>query len=300
MISRALHWAIFPFRLDQAPFWRRSWKHRLARYSLDAVLIYVGVALLLMYFENWLLYHPSPAEDWMPPPPALHVQDFEFPSADGTPIHAWWCPPANWAPSQGAVLYCHGNAGNLSHRGDVALPWQTVLHQAVLLFDYPGFGRSGGKPSEAGCYAAADAAYSWLVNVQKVPADRILLIGTSLGGGVAVDLASRQPHRALVLISTFTSIPDMAQRIYFWLPTRLLVRNRFDNLAKIRQCTCPVFVAHGTADGLIPIAQSERLFEAAPQPKAFLRMVDHMHDESFTSEFFDGVDEFLQAYAPLK
>ena len=122
------------------------------------------------------------------------------------------------------------------------------------MFDYPGFGRSSGQPSEAGCYAAGDAAYDWLREVQKVPGERIILYGGSLGGGTATDLASRRPHRALVLVACFTSFPDMAQTRFPWLPGRWLVHNRFDNLGKIADCRGPVFIAHGTRDGLIPFA----------------------------------------------
>jgi len=270
----------------------------MARYTLDFVIIYVGVALVLMLLENWLLFHPAAAKDWAPPPEPLRAQDIELTTADGTLIHAWWCPPANWEPAQGAMIYCHGNAGNLSHRGETALLWQKKTNQAVLLFDYPGYGRSGGKPTEAGCYAAADAAYAWLA--ERVPAENILILGSSLGGGVAVDLACRNPHRALVLLSTFTSIPAMAQRIYFWLPTRLLVRNRFDNLAKIAQCARPVFLAHGAADDLIPLEQGKQLFDAASEPKKFFAMPERGHDEYVPPEFFAALRTFLEQYAPLK
>jgi fermentation-respiration switch protein FrsA (DUF1100 family) len=300
MIARVPRWMPWPFRVGMAPFWQRSWKHRMARYALDFVVLYCGAALLLMFLENWLLFHPATATEWEPAPDSLHTQDLELTAANGTRIHAWWCPPPGWEPSRGAILYCHGNAGNLSHRGETALLWQAALGQAVLLFDYPGYGRSGGKPSEAGCYAAADAAYAWLVDVPKVPAENILILGSSLGGGVAVDIASRKPHRALVLLSTFTSIPAMAQRIYFWLPTRLLVRNRFDNLAKIAQCTRPVFLAHGTADDLIPMEQSEKLFHAAAEPKQLFPMPGQGHDEFVPPEFFTALKAFLAEYAPLK
>src|SRR5205807_10533826 len=167
MIPTIAQCLFLPFRYRSAPFWRRSWRHRIARYGLDLAVLYVGVAVVLMLLENRLLYYPSNAEACVPPPALLHAEDVEFASADGTSIHAWWCPPPGWEPRQGALLYCHGNAGNLSHRGEAALAWQVSLQQAVLLFDYPGYGRSGGTPSERGCYAAGDAAYTWLVNVQK-------------------------------------------------------------------------------------------------------------------------------------
>jgi fermentation-respiration switch protein FrsA (DUF1100 family) len=164
---------------------------------------------------------------------------------------------------------------------------------SVLIFDYPGYGRSDGTPTEAGCYAAADAAYHWLTQTMKVPPEQLLLYGGSLGGGVAVDLASRHPHRALILVKTFTSIPDVAQSVYPWLPARWLVHNRFDNLEKIGRCPRPLFVAHGTADRLIPFAHGQRLFEAAAEPKRFLRMAEIDHNDGLSGDFFPALRVFL-------
>ncbi len=271
---------------------RRSWWRRGLRLAGMATACYGGVLLVLMLLENWLLFHPVRAtQDWQRPPNA-RVQDVFLHTSEGVRIHAWWCPTPQWQPEQGAMLYCHGNAGNLSHRADGIARWQQ-LDTAVLIFDYPGYGRSEGSPSEVGCYAAGTAAYDWLVQTQQVPPERIVLYGGSLGGGVAVDLARQRPHRALVLVSTFTSIPDMAQQLYPWLPGRWLVRNRFDNLAKIGACTRPVFIAHGTADGLVPYAHGERLFAAANDPKQFLCMEGCGHNDIPAANFHAVVREFL-------
>src|SRR5262249_58324820 len=170
------------------------------------------------------------------------------------------------------LLYCHGNAGNLSHRAGAVAALQKLLGVPILIFDYPGYGKSAGRPTEAGCCAAAEAAYDWLTGTQKVPPERLLLYGGSLGGGVAVDLASRRPYGALILMKTFTSMPDVGQSLYPWLPVRWLMRNRFNSLEKIGSCRQPVFIAHGTTDGLIPFAQGERLFAAANEPKRFFAM----------------------------
>src|SRR5262249_54030964 len=156
--------------------------------------------VVLMALENWLVYYPTSASQEWHEPPNARVQDIELLSADGTRIHAWWCPVEG---ARGALLYCHGNAGNLSQRVGSVAGLQHILKESVLIFDYPGYGKSGGKPSEAGCYAASEAAYQWLVDKQQIPPERILLYGGSLGGGVAVDLASRRPCRALVLVKTF-------------------------------------------------------------------------------------------------
>jgi uncharacterized protein len=287
--------ALSPLKLVTSPFWRRSWKHRLARILLGFVVFYLLMLGLLLPLENKLLFQPS-VEDWSRPPATLGVENIDLTSADGTPIHAWWCPPKNWNPAKGALLYCHGNAGNLSHRAQAIRDWQTNLDEAVLIFDYPGYGKSGGKPSEAGCYGAAGAAYNWLIDQQDVLANKVILFGGSLGGGVAVDLASRRSHRALVLMSTFTSVPDVAQSIYFWAPARYLVSNRFDNLAKIERCQSPIFIAHGTDDDLIPIQFSERLFAAAPEPKQFFPMPGYRHDESLSRACYRALREFLEAH----
>jgi fermentation-respiration switch protein FrsA (DUF1100 family) len=251
----------------------------------------------MLWLENRLLFHPlRDTQCWLAPPNA-RVQDVELQTAGGTRIHAWWCPAKDWQPGQGALLYCHGNAGNLSGRADSIALWQKALGISVLIFDYPGYGRSEGIPTEAGCYAAADAAYQWLTGTMEVPPGQLLLYGGSLGGGVAVDLACRNPHRALILVKTFTSIPDAAQSVYPWLPARWLVRNRFDNLEKIVRCPAPIFVAHGTADRLIPFVHGQRLFEAAADPKRFLSMAEIDHNDGLSAEFFPALRGFLEEIA---
>jgi fermentation-respiration switch protein FrsA (DUF1100 family) len=250
---------------------------------------------VLMALENWLLYHPTRSTRcWQEPPPALHVEDVELTTHDGVRIHAWWTAPAGWAPSRGAMLYCHGNAGNVSARGEHLAAWQEWMDTAVLIFDYPGYGRSGGRPSEAGCYAAADAAYDWLTASGRVAASRLIVLGRSLGAGVAVDLAHRRPVRALVLYSPFTSFPDLAQEKCRWLPTRRLVRNRFDNLGKIAAVRAPIFIAHGTADTLVPVRHGERLHAAAPEPKRFLPLAGLGHNGGFCEDFYLSLRAFLE------
>jgi fermentation-respiration switch protein FrsA (DUF1100 family) len=246
---------------------------------------------MLLLLENSFVYHPcTAAQDWQGPPHE-GVRDVHLTAADGTAIHAWWCPREG---ADGALLYCHGNAGNLSHRGPNILALQKELGVSVLIFDYPGYGKSEGRPSEAGCYAAADAGYDWLVKEAKVPPERIILYGSSLGSGVATELASRHKHRALILMSAFTSAPDVGHDIYPWLPTRLLMRNRFDNLAKLKKCCGPVIVCHGTADVIIGYHHGERLFAAANEPKLFHRIEGGHHDEALPEAFFREARQFLE------
>jgi len=247
------------------------------------------------FLEAKLIFFPTRAEEEWLAPPNERVQEVELTASAGSRINTWWCPTKEWEPAHGATLYCHGNAGNLSHRANSITRWQQQMGQAVLIFDYPGYGKSTGKPSELGCYSAAAAAHDWLTQMQRVPAERVLLYGGSLGGAVAIELASRGPYRALVLVSTFTSIPDMAREHYPLLPVRWLIRNRFENLAKIGKCRKPLFIAHGTADSLIPFAHGERLFAAASEPKLFFPMQGYDHNHAPGPEFYRALSEFLAA-----
>jgi fermentation-respiration switch protein FrsA (DUF1100 family) len=296
---RSLISVLSPVKPQSSPYWRQSWKQRVARSAGGAICCYFGVIIVLMALENRILFHPlRPDEGWFAPPNE-RVEDLELYTADGTRIHAWWCPIENWRPEQGALLYCHGNAGNVSCRGPMIANWQREMNSSVLIFDYPGFGKSEGKPGEAGCYAAANTAYEWLVQTKQVPPDRLLIYGGSLGGGVAVDLASRRLHRALILFKTFTSIPDAAQSVYFWLPARWLVRNRFNSVDRIGRCTQPVFIAHGTDDRLVPFTLGQQLFAAANEPKCFFAMPGVGHHSGFTREVYSALRVFLaEAEAP--
>jgi fermentation-respiration switch protein FrsA (DUF1100 family) len=280
--------------LRRVPFWERSRPRRAARTLAFGAYCYLGVLIVLLSLENRFLYHPCPASlDWLDPPAGLSVRDVELASADGTQLHAWWAAPPGWKPESGALLYAHGNAGNLSHRGERVQRWVESTGRGVLIFDYPGYGRSTGRPSEASCYAAGESAHAWLKETMRVPEDDVILYGGSLGGAVAIDLATRHRCRALLLVSAFTSFPDMAQKTVPWLPARWLLRNRFDNLRKIPTVRGPVLIAHGTADRLVPFAQGERLFAAAPEPKRFVPLPGLDHNDSPGPVLYEAVRDFV-------
>lgn len=250
-----------------------------------------------MSLESFLVFHPDTAKASWRDPVDPRTQDVWLQTPDGTPVHAWWIPPER--PEAGAILLAHGNGGNLSHRGRLAANLRAKLGAGVLLFDYAGYGHSGGELGEHGCYAAGEAAYRWLTTDAGVPANRVILFGKSLGGGTMVELATRHDHRALVLVFTFTSLPAAAKYHYPWLPTYTLMRNRFDNLSKIGRCPRPVFIAHGTADATVPFVHSEQLFAAAKEPKEFLQFDGMGHDVFiFGDRFTDALARFLEANAP--
>lgn len=246
----------------------------------------------LQSLENHLLYHPSTAaQSWLSLPAGIRVVDVWLRSSDGQTIHAWWLPDPHGGT--GAVLLCHGNAGNLSHWSVRGLQLQAQLQRSVLIFDYPGYGRSSGKPSEPGCYAAADAAFDWLASTAGVRPEEIILYGESLGGGAATELAVRRSARALVLVRTFTCVPDVVRGS--WLSSMApLVRNRFDNLARIPQCTMPIFIAHGDRDTVIPLEHGVKLYEAAPQPRRGHLLKNLGHNDDLPADFYEALAQFLR------
>ena len=233
-----------------------------------AVASYVGLVLLLYFRQGRYVYYPSRSLTSTPATAGLKYEEVNVTAADGTGIHGWFVP----AEGAGAtVLLCHGNAGNIWHRIDAL--W--MFHEMgfnVCCFDYRGYGKSGGKPTEEGTYQDAAAVWEWLVKVRGVGEDSIVIHGESLGGAVAAWLAENRSPAGLVLESTFTSLPDMAARLYPFLPVRWLCRFRYNTLERLSRIRCPVLVAHGRDDEMIPFAFGRRLFEAANEPKAFFEL----------------------------
>ena len=274
-----------------------SWPRRLLRGLRLVVFAYLGVVVLLMLLENWLVYHPVGATNSWEPPPTPEIQDIELTCADGTCVHSWWLPCAG---SKSALLYFHGNAGNLSWRGKSVVKLREQLGVSVLIVDYPGYGKSAGRPSEQGCYDCADAAYAWVKDVQGIAPRNILIYGKSLGGGVAVHLASRCEHRALVLVKTFTSAPAVGGQLFPWLPVRWIMRNRFASIDRIKDCRRPIFFAHGDVDEVIPFSLGKKLFEAAGEPKQFVTMPGVRHNDAIPDDMFGELKAFLAKHAPVE
>ena len=239
--------------------------------------------------ETTLLYHPAAGDPSYEPPPQP-IQDLELPLPDGTKIHAHWAPHPQ---ATGAVLYCHGNAGNIERHGKAVRDIWENLHESVLIVDYPGYGYSQGKPSEAGCDAAGEAAYRWLTQTQKIASGRVLLMGESLGGGVAVNLASSHDYRALILVRTFMSIADMADDQFPLLFSAPLVTNHFDNLQKMPLCKQPVFIAQADQDRTIPFRHGQRLMQACTAPAEICVLRGLGHNDPLPGEFYAALRQFL-------
>jgi fermentation-respiration switch protein FrsA (DUF1100 family) len=247
----------------------------------------------MMSVENSLIFFPSVYPDGYWNPPGLKFEDAWFQASDGTKLHGWYVPHDR---PRAVVLFAHGNAGNLSHRYDL-LQSLHELGVSVMIFDYRGYGRSEGSPSETGVLDDARAARRWLAQRVGVKETDIVLMGESLGGAVMVDLAARDGARALILENTFTSLPDVAAYHYPWLPVKLFMRARLDAAAKIGDYRGPLLQLHGDADTIIPYPIGRRLFDAAREPKQFVTIRGHDHNYPRPPEFFTALDRFFAQLA---
>jgi uncharacterized protein len=225
-----------------------------------------GVSL----FQSHLIYYPHIGRDMVATPRThgLDYEEVEIPTDDGEKLAAWWVPVTR---PRGTVLMFHGNAGNISHRIDYLRMFHRLGYSSLII-DYRGYGRSTGIPSEEGTYRDALAAWRHLTKQRGIAADDIVLFGESLGGAVASWLAARHAPRALVLASTFTSVPDLGQEIYWFLPVRLISRFSYDNLANLKAIDAPVLIAHSRGDEIVPYGHAKRLYAAARAPKAMLEL----------------------------
>lgn len=254
-----------------------------------------GVILLLVFlFQSRLVYFPQYERELTATPrvAGLDYEDVHLHTADAEKLHGWWVPARD---ARGVVLIFHGNAGNISHRIDY-LTMFNRLGYAVLIIDYRGYGKSSGTPSEEGTYRDAEAAWQYLMETRKFKPQDVVVLGESLGGGVATWLAAKYPPRALVLASVLTSVPDMGARVYWWLPVRLLARIHYDSRERMQQITAPVLIAHSREDDIVPFAHGEALFAAAREPKHFLIMSGG-HNDGFLymrEEWVAAVGEFLE------
>ena len=221
----------------------------------------------------------------------MEFEDVEFVSEDATKLHGWFLDHPN---PRAYLLYCHGNGEHVAHVGPVAQQLRSQLDVAVFAFDYRGYGRSEGSANEDGVLADGRAAFRWLAERANIEPNQVLLMGRSLGGAVAVDLASEHQCRALILESTFPNMPDVAARLHWWAPVRLLLRTRLDSVEKIAQYRGALLQSHGTADELIPLSFGRRLFDAVPvADKHFVELEGLGHNDYPPADYYEQLREFV-------
>jgi len=245
----------------------------------------VGVAaaaLVPFVLLDHLIFFPD--RNVSPPPPG--VLERWLTTADGVRLHAWHAVAPEGAPT---LVWSHGNAGNIAGRSPV-LQALAARGLGVLAYDYRGYGGSEGVPSEAGVYRDVEAAYDSVA----LPGARIVAFGESLGGAVSIYLATERPCAAVVVVSTFTTMRDVARHHYG--AAGLLAGSGFDSLRRISGVRVPLLVAHGDEDEVVPYALGQALFAAAGEPKRFLRLPGAHHNDAFEQpRLLDAVAAFAAA-----
>lgn len=254
---------------------------------------YLALVALVYLSQSRMLYLPAvPGRSLDVTPAGIGVQfeDVYFETADGVNLHGWFLP----GRTSRVLLFFHGNAGNISHRLP-SIRQFLDLGLSVFIIDYRGYGQSGGKTTEAGTYEDANAAWRYLTETRGLAAGDIVIFGRSLGGSVAAHLAASVSPAGLIVESAFTSVPDIAQELYPWLPARWLSRLRYTTIQHIRNARCPVLVVHSRDDEIIPFHHGEAIHAAAPEPRSLLALRGSHNDAFIRDErrYVEGLRRFL-------
>jgi len=292
-----------------------SSKHAGWRIARMTVLLCVGLVILVMAFEDKLIFFPAKYPEGFWSVDAIaggegeivpRIEEIHFKAADGTSLHGWYSTPQRKSAgrfeavhSDMVLLWFHGNAGNITHRFDM-LSGLMELSVQVFIIDYRGYGKSEGSPSESGIYLDARGAWDYLTVERGVPSNRIIILGKSLGSAPAVDLASRVEPAGLIVQSGFTSATDMAATIFPFLPSALL-RTKMDSIGKIANVACPKLFIHSPVDEVVPYKLGRRLFEAAPEPKQFYEVPRASHNETYIvggKGYFNALRAFIETCKP--
>jgi fermentation-respiration switch protein FrsA (DUF1100 family) len=277
----------------------RSLPFRLIRVLFTGLaIVYLLITGAIWYAQTKILYHPSSSVDGSPSDVGVPFDNVALPLG-GDRLTGWWIPAA--VPQARTLLYLHGNAGNVAVNLDHALRLRnTGLN--VFIIDYRGYGHStGGPPRQSLLYEDAERAWRYLVAERNIPSAHIVIYGHSLGGSVAIYLASKHPEAGgLITESTYTSIIDMANRTLFrYLPLGLILTERHDSISRIGSIHVPKLFIHGDADNLIPPQMARRLYDAAPDPKQIAIIPGGGHDDSAVANptaYFAALNAFLSQY----
>jgi len=262
-----------------------------------AAALYGGMVGALYLFQRDLLFLPDTTRPSLSRAAVPGLMEVELQTADGLKLLAWHMPAR---PGRPTILHLHGNAGNIGHRTERGAAL-IASGNGLLLVEYRGYGGNPGKPSEEGFHADAEAALAFLVG-SGVPPSRIVLYGESLGSAVAVRLAAEaasrgSPVAGLILESPFTSIAEVAQHHYPYVPARYLVKDRFDAASRIATVKAPLFVMHGEQDRVVPFRFGQALYQAAAEPKRGWFPLSAGHETIFDGEALRRLLMFIDEQA---
>ncbi len=232
---------------------------------LIAVVVIVFFFVLVRVLEARGVFFPSRVMNLNPSYFQMKWEDVWLTTEDRVKLNGWLIDHPD---ARGVILFNHGNAGNISDRL-LKIRFFHQLGYAVFIYDYRGFGRSEGAPSEQGVYRDAQAAFDWIKSHPRLSTKKVIAYGVSLGGAVAIDLASHRPVNGLIIDSSITSAKDMANLLYPALP-KIFMSIKFDNVSKIRSLTMPKAFLHSHEDQVVPFVMGQALFAQAPEPKIFI------------------------------
>jgi fermentation-respiration switch protein FrsA (DUF1100 family) len=264
-------------------------------YLLLLTLFFLIASGFFLYpkIENFFIFFPDSDIYATPKDLGLNFKDIYFHTEDGIKIHGWFFPLDNEKP---VILFCHGNAGNISHRlENIRLLLEKGLQ--VFIFDYRGYGKSEGRPSEPGIYKDAIAAYDYLIREENILSSNIVLFGRSLGAAVAIDLSLKREIRAIIVESGFTSTRGMAKTMFLFSLFSPLLPSSYNNAEKIASIKIPKLIIHGDSDEIVPFYMGKSLFNASPKPKYFFRIKGAGHNDTYMiggERYFKTIATFVK------
>ena len=263
----------------------------IACYALLALVVYLMQARML-----YLADVPGRSLDGTPADIGADYTDVSISTADGVSLHGWFVA----GDSDRVLLFFHGNAGNISHRLE-SIRQFLRLGLSVLIIDYRGYGQSEGRTTEQGIYRDAEAAWRYLTETRGIPEQRILVFGRSMGASAAASVTARHRPLALIVESSFTSVPDIAAEYYPWLPVRWLSRLRHPAIDFVRKTRSPVLVIHSRDDEIVPFRHGEAIYAAAREPRSFLELRGTHNDAFLRDEqtYLAGLRSFLDGVSAL-
>lgn len=248
-----------------------------------AAAFYIIVCIYIYFVQDKMVFYPT--NDVAVTPEEVHLQYEEvfLKAGEKDSICAWFFPKQVNYLTHKTIIFADGNAGNMSYRLESIL-FLNQIGANVLMFDYRGYWKSSGKPTEKATYEDALACYNWLIDVKGTKPENIIIFGRSLGGAVAIDLATKVKCGGLIVESSFTSAPDMAAHVFPFFPVRFLSKYKFDSINKIRNIKCPLLVTHSPEDDIIPFKMGQILFDEAREPKIFVPLSGGHNDREYLQD----------------
>jgi hypothetical protein len=257
----------------------------------SAIIAYIVVITFIYFYQRNLLYHPS-ENNYQNDKIQFNYEEIFIKVDEKIKLKSWIIKKD--LRQFKTLLIFHGNAGHLSNR-IYKLNELNKLDVNILLVSWRGFSGNKGSPSEQNLYKDAEATIKWL-NEQKIKNDQIILYGESLGSGVAIEMGKRNNFNSIILESPFTSIENSAKIYYPYLPVRLLLKDRYDSISKIKMIKTPILIMHGMKDDVVPFSMGKELFEKANKPKHSYFTPDDDHMMEFNSSLLKVIKIFIKKY----